>query len=612
MAGRGWFGAGRVRRTACLAMLSCAVWLLAGSAAASGTPVQKHGYVPMADGTQLAYTVDLPDAAGRFPVALVYDGYCEGSGGTTCNEPTHGPALLKAGYAVLGVSIRGTGCSKGTFEAFTSQEWRDGATAVEWAARQPWSNGHLGMFGDSFPGITQVGVAGLRPAHLDAISPFQVVTDLYRDAGYPGGIQNTGFGAFWGGVDQPNNSYRGGIQQAVNAGDAGCLQAQLTHASSEPVHNIGLEGLQHPFHDAYWADRMPGANAARINVPTFGCVSWQDDETSSRGAAYLSKLDPKRTWVVGTNGYHAQCALHPLRITAELVAFFNRFVKGESNGFERTPHIQLWHEAHTNSAGEDVPGWVIGFRSYSAIPVRPLSLYFRPGGGLSLTRPKHAARADHYAYPGPSLGNEDGVVAGQHNILWKGQEPPGASLAYTTPRLTRDAEFFGSGSANLWLSSTASDTDLQITLTEVRPDGQEAYVARGWLRASHRVLDARRSTRLAPFHTDQETDSRPLVPGRPTLMRVQLWPFNYVFRKGSSVRLWIDAPTGMTGGWSLDFLKTPAVNGIYADRRHPSAVNLGYLKGGHAEAPAPACDTVLNQPCRQSLTPVPPGRMRVP
>src|SRR4051812_40288134 len=362
--------------------------LLISATAAVAAPVEKQGSIPMADGTQLEYTVDLPAHSGRFPVAMVYDGYCEGAGATTCNDAATASALLARGYAVLGVSIRGTSCSTGVFEAFTPQEWLDGAAAVEWAARQPWSNGHLGMLGDSFPGITQVGVAGLRPRHLDAIAPFQVVTDLYRDAGYPGGIANTGFGAFWGGVDQPNNSYHSGAQQAVATGDASCAQAQATHLASEPSHNIGIEGLQHPFHDAYWRDRVPGANAAKIRVPTFGCLSWQDDETSSRGSSYLSGLDPRRTWVVTTNGYHGMCELGTPRITQQLVAFFDRFVKHESNGFKRTPHIQLWHDATTNAAGENVPSWVTKFKSYASMPLRPLRLYFRSGGGLSLTRPK--------------------------------------------------------------------------------------------------------------------------------------------------------------------------------------------------------------------------------
>jgi predicted acyl esterase len=203
-------------------------------------------------------------------------------------------------------------------------------------------------------------------------------------------------------------------------------------------------------------------------------------------------------------------------------------------------------------------------------------------------------------------------------------------VAYTTPRLTHDVELFGSGSANIWLSSTAlptsaqtgagfpvglsgvgSDTDVQITLTEVRPDGQEVYVARGWLRASHRALDPARSTALAPYQTDQQKSARPLVPGRPTYMRIQLWPFDYVFRKGSSIRLWIDAPTGETGGWSFDFIKTPEMNSVYADAHHPSAIVLGYLPRGRAHTAFPTCNTLLNQPCRPNTTAVPLGKLTI-
>jgi len=600
-----------VGRLACGLVLTGAVWLLACAGVAAAATVEKQGYIPMADGTRLEYTVDLPAGTGQFPVAMVYDGYCEGAGALTCNDVTAANALLAQGFAVLGVSVRGTSCSTGTFDAFSRQESTDGAAAVEWAAQQPWSNGRVGMFGDSFPGITQMGVAGLRPQHLDAVAPWQVTTDLYRDVSYPGGITNIGFGAFWAGVDQPNNSYRSGVEHAANAGDASCLQAQVTHAAAEPSQNIALQGLQHPFEDSFWQGHEPGANADKIDIPAFSCFTWQDDEVSSRSSSVLSELDPSRTWMVASNGYHGMCDLSTPQVTDELVAFFNRFVKGAPNGFEQTPHVQLWHDATTNSAGDNVPSWITSFNSYSSIPVRPLSLYFQPGGGLSLTRPQTAGQPDSYAYPGPALGNEDGVVAGQHNLLWKGQEPPGASLAYTTPPLARDTEFFGSGSANLWLSSTAPDTDVQITLTEVRPDGQEVYVGRGWLRATHRALDPQRSTALAPFHTDTQADSRPLVPGVPTYMRAQLWPIDYVFRKGSSIRLWIDAPTGMTGGWSLDFVNAPGINSIYADPAHPSALVLGHLVGGHAEAPLPACDTLLNQPCRKNAVAVPSGAMTI-
>ena len=100
----------------------------------------------------------------------------------------------------------------------------------------------------------------------------------------------------------------------------------------------------------------------------------------------MSELNPARTWLVASNGYHAGCEVTAPLITQELVAFLNRFVKGVHNGFARTPHVQIWHDAHTNSAGDNVPSWITRFRSYRAIDVRPLALYFRAGGELALTR----------------------------------------------------------------------------------------------------------------------------------------------------------------------------------------------------------------------------------
>jgi putative CocE/NonD family hydrolase len=612
-----------MRRAACaltlLAMLAGTLVPAIGStgaAAATAATVSKtvaiQGYIPMSDGAKLEYTVDLPHADGKFPVAMVYDGYCEGPGALACNDVASAHALLRAGFAILGVSIRGTSCSTGIFDAFTKQEWHDGAAAVEWAARQPWSNGHIGMIGDSFPGITQLGVAGLRPPHLDAIAPFQVTTDMYRDVAFPGGMANLGFGAFWAGVDQPLNSYRSGLVEALKKKDAGCIASLAANAAAIPTHNIATQGFGHPYDGAWWQNHVPGANVDKIHIPTFGCFTWQDDEVSSRGSSYLSRLDPATTWVVATNGYHGMCELSIPQVTDELVAFFDRFVKGADNGFEsHTPHIQVWHETHVDAAGHNVPTWVTSYPSYAAMPVKPLALYFGPDGSLSLHRPAAGGKPESYLYPGPNLGNEDGVVIGQHNLLWKGQDPKGASLAYTSPPLRHDTEFFGSGSANLWLSSTAPDTDLQITLTEVRPDGQEEYIVRGWLRASRRKLAAARSTVLAPVQTDQATDVENLVPGKPTYMRVQLDPFDYVFRKGSRIRLWIDAPTGLTGGWSLNFLNVPGVNSIYADAQHPSALVLGHLAGSHAEAPYPKCDTVLNEPCRADQGTDPSGSMDI-
>jgi predicted acyl esterase len=177
---------------------------------------------------------------------------------------------------------------------------------------------------------------------------------------------------------------------------------------------------------------------------------------------------------------------------------------------------------------------------------------------------------------------------------------PGGYLGYTTAPLTHDLVVAGPASLDLWLSSTATDTDLQATITEVRPDGQEEYVQRGWLRASHRKLDPRRTTILRPYQTNTRQDARPLVPGRPTFMRMEVFPFAQAFRAGSRIRVYIEAPTGHTGFFAFEPFLTPAVNTVLHDRSHPSRLVLGVLRGQVAHTPLPACDTLRNQPCRRA------------
>src|SRR4051794_29266316 len=256
----------RSPRAALITLLLCVGWC----AQAEAAPVKKTGYITMSDGVKLRYAVELPAATGRFPVAMKYDGYCEGTDPMTCNEGQDAPALLEAGYAVLGVNVRGTGCSQGQFDMRSPVENTDGAAAVEWAARQSWSTGHVGMFGDSFPGLTQPGVAALHPAGLDAIAPWQIADDLYRDVAYPGGIANGEFGAFWGLGDQPAGSNLSGAQGTM-AGDPQCPQSEVEQATVNPPANIFAAGLQHPFVDSFWNSKTVGAAANKITVPAFGC-----------------------------------------------------------------------------------------------------------------------------------------------------------------------------------------------------------------------------------------------------------------------------------------------------------------------------------------------------
>ena len=591
----------RFLRFAVPTVLVCVSWC--GQAQAA--PVLQTGYIPMSDGAKLRYAVELPAPTGRFPVAMKYDGYCEGTTPMTCNEGHDATALLAAGYAVMGVAIRGTGCSTGQFDFRSPQESADGAAAVEWAARQSWSTGRVGMFGDSFPGLMQPGVAALRPTGLAAIAPWQIVDDLYRDVAYPGGLSNAEFGPFWGFADQPNASTQSAVQ-GTEAGDTQCPQSAAEQATVNPPSNIVVAGLQHPFIDSFWNSKTIGAAASNINVPVFGCETWQDDEVGSLPTWTLwPRLDPTRTWVVTANGYHAMCT-DSTPITNELVQFFDRFVKGEQNGFDTTPHMQMWHD--TTGATDAKPAWVTSSSTWPPA-TQTHGLYLGSGAALTPARPSAGEAADTYVSPTVSTGTEDGVVFGQNNELWSKPGTPGGALAYTTPKLAHDVELLGPASLNLWLKSTALDSDLQATITEIRPDGQEVYVGRGWLRASMRKLDRRASTTTLPVQTDLKSDVQPLVPNRPTFMRFAVFPLDYVFRAGSRIRLIIDTPS-QTGGWNFQpVANTPGltppltaansgVNSILHDAQHPSELLVGTVPGASAQAGNPACNTLLNQPCR--------------
>ena len=574
-------------------------------------PVEKNGYITMSDGVKLRYAVTLPSAEGRFPVTMKYDGYCEGTNPQTCNEGTgkNAEALLAAGYAVVGVQLRGTGCSEGQLDFRTPVIDTDGAAAVEFVARQPWSNGHIGMFGDSFPGITQPGVAALRPEGLDAIAPWQIIDDPYRDVAYPGGLANGEFGIFWGLFNQPFASTMaaaGGAQ----AGDPQCGLSAAGQAVSNPSTNITVAALQHPYIDSYWSAKTIGDRARKIDVPALGCTSWQDDEVGSRAAwTMFPKLDPARTWMVGMNGFHGQCA-YSTAMTKELVRFFDRFVKGERNGYERTPRTQLWHES--TDPADAKPGWVTTAGSWPPA-TKAGRLYLGKGAALTPTPPAGAQPADDYVSPTISAGTENGIVFGQSGAMWKLPGTPGGAQAYTTPRLGGDLELLGPASVDLWLKSTGTDAGLQATLTEVRPDGQELYVNRGWLVASQRKLDQRASTATMPVQTHREADVEPLEPGTPTQVRIEVFPFGHVFRAGSRIRLVIDTPS-QTGGWNFKPVAGAGVNSILHDAEHPSALVLSTMPRRRAAKGRPACGTVLNQPCRPDAftDSAPPGTLDWP
>lgn len=566
---------------------------------------RRTGYLTTADGERLRYSVLLPKRTGaeRVPVILFINGYDAGSiggmpyrRGQTAQRLALDRRLLEAGYAVMGLNPAGTGCSTGTLEYIRPQLGRHGAEAVEFAAAQDWSNGRVGMMGFSYSGSSQLATAQFQPPHLRAIVPGAPLVD-YREALNPGGVPQPGFitgfrvvfRAWWQTVV---------LRTAQEEGDAACIRQVARNLENEEPHSIMQFFTAHPLRDEY----MNGFDLSRgmdwIRVPVLSTEAFQDQALTPRGSHYQARLDPKLLWHVQSNGAHDFYDAPAFQATA--LRFIDRFVKGVDNGFERdTPRLSLWMET-TGGAAKDQQsgawaraGWTINREAIRESDLRVRDFHLAEGGVLA--DQTGGGAADGFDAPGTGVAVND--ILG--NAFW-GPLPTdwkSTSLAYTSAPLGEDLLVYGPGSADLWVAATGGDADLQVTVTELRPDGQETYVQRGWLRLSNRTLDPARSTRLLPWHGERPQDIAPLLPNRPVLARVEVQKMGHFFRKGSRLRLWIDTPA-QSGGMVFDPFSLRQRIHVLHNARHDSVLRLGVLDGVRGPAERPACGTLLMQPCR--------------
>jgi hypothetical protein len=305
------------------------------------------GYLQARDGTRLRYSALLPKGKGPFPVIINYTGYDPGAiGGSayrhndTAMSSSLDRTLLEHGYAVLGVNARGTGCSEGTFDFLSRGFARDGADIVEWAAAQSWSTGAIGMANWSWGGYSQLATASERPPHLKAIAPGMPLTDPRLDMWAIGGVPSQGFLTGW--WMFLHSRWLAVRNSAASEQDTECLkQADSNYASAElPAQHVPTLLIQHPLRDDWVDQRTLFPRVGQIQVPVLAIEAFQDEALTARAGHYHSVLDPRRLWLVQTNGNHN--LYESLQFRPTLVAFLDRFVKGSSNGFETRPHVEVW------------------------------------------------------------------------------------------------------------------------------------------------------------------------------------------------------------------------------------------------------------------------------
>ena len=554
-------------------------------------------------------------------------------------------------FAVVSVQMRGSGCSGGAFDLFGLPTTYDGYDAVETVAAQSWvKGGKVGLAGISFSGITQLFVAGTRPPHLAAIAPLSLNDDLYTATGYPGGIRNSGFGRTWlsDRMEDARPAPAGGqpyARELVRRGDRHCRANQRLRLQTQDA--VRIHRRQRFRVPSLLEPRSPAAWLARARVPIFLVGQFQDEQTGGHFPAALDVLNGRpNVFITLQNGVHTD-ALGPSTITrwAEFLKLYvanevprippsvialgdplyrfladagaapveqSRFasftsVAAAKAAFRRDPHVRLLMD---NGAGPQGPGsigatWELGYSAWPPRESRATRYFLRPDGALGgrpATRGLASYVADPRARPAQTLPGDGEADA------WKAQPPynwaplaAGKGLGWVTPPLARDTVIAGPSSLDLYLRSSARDTDLQVTLSEVRPDGNETYVQNGWLRASHRRLDARRSTPLEPVQTHRGRDAAPLPRGRFTLVRVPIWHVAHAFRAGSRIRVSVEAPGGDRPRWrfaSVD--RGRARNAVALGGRVASKLVLPVVAGATAQGtPLPPPTALRGEPSRR-------------
>jgi predicted acyl esterase len=606
-----------------------------------------YGYLTTRDGTTLAINVTLPGPinGGPYPTVIEYSGY------DPANPDSLQPSeliLSNLGYATVGINMRGTGCSGGAFQYFEPLQSTDGYDAVEIIAAQPWVKFHeVGLVGLSYPGITQLFVAQLEPPHLASIAPLSVIADTGRGTLYPGGILNDGFAVGWA-MDrqhdaQPAPNGQPWANKRINNGDQVCLNNQKLRLQAPNILQMISDNM---YYNPAVADPVsPATFVHNINVPVFLAGAWQDEQVGAYFATMLDRFtgtDKLHFTVV--NGGHTEPlipdifarwleflsfyvrreipqtpALAPVVINAIGSMIFttpnltlppDRFTNAASYEdalaqYEAEPQLRVLFESGAGGAspGQPYEAFEHSFASWPVPSIVATRWYFGDGGTLTSDTPTGDG-ADSFIYD-PSrdqvttyTGNSDGIWAALPAWDWE-PLPDGKALAYATAPLAQDTVMIGSGSVDLWLKAT-QDVDLQVTLSEIRPDGQEVYVQTGWLRASRRKLDDSQSTELRPVPTGALADVQPVPSDHYDLTRVELFPFAYAFRAGSRLRISVEAPGGDRPLWQ--FMAQAANGTATVDISHsvaaPSSIVLPVVPGVDVPTPLPPCPGLRGEPCR--------------
>lgn len=519
---------------------------------ASGMLIDYHVPVVMDDGVVLRADVFRPVTEGRYPVVLSYGPYAKGlsfregypvqwekmvadfpdaAAGSSNRyqnwEVVDPEKWVPFGYVCLRVDSRGTGWSPGTVDVWSPREAQDIHHSIEWAAGQAWSNGRIGMTGISYYAINAWQVAGLQPPHLTAIVPWEGAADSYRDMSYHGGIYCV-FQANWYPKQVQNVQHGLGERAARNPNTGESVAGSTTLSEAELADNrrdLDADLRAHALDDEW--HRARSARWSEVEIPFLTAANWGGQGLHTRGnfEAFTEAASGQK-WLEAHGDSHWSLFYTDYGVGLQR-RFFDHFLKGADNGWEREPRVRLQIRHVDRFVERHESEWPLARTRWSRFYLSP----------------DHRLQADRPATPG----------ALEYDGLGDGVD---FSMA-----VDRETEITGPMSAKVFISSSTPDADLFLIVRVFDPEGGEVVfqgaldpstpVAQGWLRASHRKLDPSRSRPYRPYHTHDAV--QPLIPGEIYELDVEIWPSSIVVPAGWTVTLTVRGKDYEYGGDLSEF-----------------------------------------------------------
>ncbi len=543
-------------------MFRLAVFFAVSAAAWAASPVQfPEAYpptndvvmdnlvpIPMRDGVKLFADVYRPARPGRYPVLVSRTPYSSERYPSAFSDAVF---YARRGYVYVLQDVRGRHESEGKWEPFRN-DIEDGYDTVEWAAKQEWSNGKVGMEGGSYLGHVQWRAAMAKPPHLVCIFPRVASTSLYHNWITLNGGWRLSFNFGWGPVRQESRVMQNTGPHTLAGGPASLSYDKvLWHLPLLTMQELlgrraqfWRDWIAHPDYDDYWKKINAEEVFDQLEIPAYSAGGWFDIFSQGTlngytGMAQKGKTETARRQsrlLIGAWGHGASRKFGDLDfgpaahvdVDAVALRFFDYWLKGVRNGIDQEPPVTLF------VMGENV------WRQENEYPLARTQyrkMYFHSGGRansdrgdgrLSWDAPPASSPADRYRYdpdhPVPSIGGNNccGTPTPAGPMDQRLIESRPDVLVYTSDFLTEDLEVTGPVKVALHAPSDAPDTDFVAKLVDVYPDGHAYQMAEGIVRARYR-----------------ESLSRPqlMEPGKVYEFSIDLVGTSNLFRKGHRLRV---------------------------------------------------------------------------